>query len=195
MRIALTIDTEHPDHPCRPGGAERLLDALHAAGTRATFFLQGRWTAANPAVARRIANAGHVIGNHSKSHAPIPDMTDDGIRASIAEAAEMIVEATGVDPKPWFRLPYGDGEDDPRIAPLVAGLGYRLVGWDVDVNDWDPDRTAREVVEGVADGCRAAGDGSIVVLHSWPDATSAALPELIGALRGLGADLVGIDEL
>lgn len=195
MRIALTIDTEHPDHPCRPGGPERLLDALATAGARATFFLQGRWTAANPAVARRIAGAGHVIGNHSNSHAPIPDMTDDGIRTSIADAAETIVEATGVDPKPWFRLPYGDGQDDPQIAALVAGLGYRLVGWDVDVNDWDPDRTAGEVVERVAEGCRDGGDGSIVVLHSWPDATSAALPELIGALRGLGADLVGIDEL
>ena len=63
------------------------------------------------------------------------------------------------------------------------------------MNDWDPDRTAGEVVERVAEGCRDGGDGSIVVLHSWPDATSAALPELIGALRGLGADLVGIDEL
>jgi len=41
-RIALTIDTEHPDFPCTPGNLPAMLDALGAAGARATFFIQGR---------------------------------------------------------------------------------------------------------------------------------------------------------
>ena len=43
MRVALTIDTEHPDHPCRAGNPAAIADTLHAAGARASFFLQGRW--------------------------------------------------------------------------------------------------------------------------------------------------------
>ena len=49
-----------------------MLDALRQSGTRATFFVQGRWAASNPALARRIAEDGHLVGNHSKSHAPMP---------------------------------------------------------------------------------------------------------------------------
>jgi len=51
FRVALTFDAEHPDRPARPGNDERLLDALAAAGVRATFFVQGRWAEAYPAVA------------------------------------------------------------------------------------------------------------------------------------------------
>jgi len=64
-RIALTVDTEHPDHPAAPGNLERQLDELERRGVRATLFVQGRWAAANPGPARRIAEAGHVIGNLS----------------------------------------------------------------------------------------------------------------------------------
>jgi hypothetical protein len=32
-------------------------------------------------------------------------------------------------------------------------------------------------------------------MHSWPDVTAAALPELIERLRQTGADLVGVRQL
>jgi hypothetical protein len=32
-------------------------------------------------------------------------------------------------------------------------------------------------------------------MHSWPDVTAAALPELIDRLRRAGADLVGVEQL
>ena len=67
-RVALTIDTEHPDRPARPGNVERILDTLAATGTRATFFVQGRWAEAYPGLARRIAAEGHLVGNHGRAH-------------------------------------------------------------------------------------------------------------------------------
>src|SRR5205085_11804840 len=63
VRIALTFDTEFPGRPTEAGVEDRLLAALAAADVRATFFLQGRWVRANPEQARRIAAAGHLIGN------------------------------------------------------------------------------------------------------------------------------------
>jgi peptidoglycan/xylan/chitin deacetylase (PgdA/CDA1 family) len=195
LRVALTIDTEHPDHPAAPDNPGSMLDALSNAGARATFFIQGRWAAANPGLARRIAGDGHLIGNHSNSHAPMDMLTDEGIRDSVGKAERAIQAATGSSPRPWFRCPYGQGEDDPRVLDVLDGIGYRNVGWDVDHKDWEPGRTAAELVEGVTGSVVEHGDGAVVLLHVWPDATLAAMPTLISRLRVAGAELVGLDEL
>jgi peptidoglycan-N-acetylglucosamine deacetylase len=195
VRVALTIDTEHPDHPCRSGNTAAVADTLRAAGARASFFLQGRWTSANPVLARSLAEHGHVIGNHSTSHARMPELTDEGVRASVTDAGEAITEATGVDPRPWFRCPYGAGQDDPHIRDLLDGMGYRVIDWDVDANDWEPGLEPAELRRRVRDGVREHGDGARVLMHAWPDVTADTLAALLGDLRADGAELVGIDEL
>ena len=195
IRVAVTIDTEHPDHPAAPGNLEAQLDALERTQARASFFVQGRWAASHPALARRIAEAGHTIGNHSKSHAPMDMLTDEGIAASLSEAEQMIEQASGVNPRPWFRCPYGDGGDDPRVLAAIERAGYRHIGWDVDTNDWEPGRSPADLIVTVLDGVSRHGDGAIVLMHSWPDVTAAVLAELVARLRGRDARLVGVDEL
>ena len=84
-----------------------------------------------------IATAGHLVGNHSHYHARMPLLTDAGLVEDIAEAGRVILETTGVDPRPWFRCPFGAGVDDPRVQAAVHAAGYRHVGWHVGVEDWD----------------------------------------------------------
>jgi peptidoglycan-N-acetylglucosamine deacetylase len=196
LRVALTFDAEHPDRPlCPPGSAERILDALRAASVRATFFVQGRWAEAHPDTARRIAEDGHLIGHHSKYHARMPLLHDDGVREDIREGAAAILEATGIDPHPWFRCPFGAGRDDPRILGLLEELGYRNVFYQVVVEDWEPWRTGQDVERDAVRGALEHGDGAVVLLHTWPTPTADAVPGIIRGLRGAGADLVGIDGL
>jgi peptidoglycan-N-acetylglucosamine deacetylase len=159
MRVALTFDTEFPGRPTRPDSEDRILETLASAEIRATFFLQGRWTRASPDVAARIAGAGHLIGNHSNYHAPMDALSDEWLRRDFLRAEETIRRITGIDPRPWFRCPFGSGMDDPRVLAALVELGYRHVGWDLDPEDWDEDRTVDELVE------RAAGEG-IVLLHA-----------------------------
>ena len=187
MRVALTFDTEHPGRPTRPGTEDRILDTLATAGIRATFFLQGRWVRASPDQARRISGAGHVIGNHSNYHAPMDGLTDECLRGDIEKAEATIQEATGVDPKPWFRCPFGSGMDDPRVLAGIGELGYRHVGWDVDPRDWEEGRTVDELVAAVGAG--------IVLLHSWPTVTADGLERVIASLRGWGAEFVSVEEI
>src|ERR1700678_3916382 len=57
--IALTYDDGPNDIV-----TERLLDLLARNNTRATFFFIGRYVRQRPQIARAVASAGHLIGNH-----------------------------------------------------------------------------------------------------------------------------------
>src|SRR4029077_10539322 len=138
FRVALTFDTEHPDRPSERAVEERLLDRLPARDVRATFFIQGRWAEAYPGLARRIADDGHLVGSHSHYHARMPLLTAAGLRSDIEHAERANRAATGVDPRPWFRCPFGAGAADRRVQDVVRGAGYRHVGWHVATDDWEP---------------------------------------------------------
>jgi peptidoglycan/xylan/chitin deacetylase (PgdA/CDA1 family) len=195
-RVALTFDAEHPDRPAStPTNAERILDLLGEAGVRATFFLQSRWAQANPSVARRIAEQGHLVGNHSTYHARMTLLTDDGVRTDVRQAEETIADLTGTDPRPWFRCPFGDGRDDPRVLGILGELGYRNVHWHVETEDWEPSRRPEEIARATAEGALSQGDGAVVLLHTWPDGTVQALAAALDALRQARAALVTVDEL
>jgi peptidoglycan-N-acetylglucosamine deacetylase len=196
MRVALTFDAEHPDRPgSDPGGVDRILGTLAEARVRATFFLQGRWAQAFPDRARRIRAEGHLVGSHSHFHARMPLLTDEGLRADIVQAGRAIREATAVDPKPWFRCPWGHGAGDARVLMALRRQGYRHVGWDVVGEDWDPARPAAVVAGDVVAGVQAFGDGAIVLLHPWPASAVEALPAILEAMRGDGVSPVTVADL
>ena len=196
FRVALTFDAEHPSRrQCPPGIAEQILLALHAHEAKATFFVQGRWATAYPDVARAIARAGHVIGNHSHSHAPMPDLSDRGMSVDIEEAESSIRRVTGADPRPWFRCPFGEGADDPRVLAVLAASGYRNIHWDVDASDWKDEQTATNVEKEIVNQALQRRDGVIVLLHSWPAPTLIALPRIIERLRSADARFITIADL
>jgi peptidoglycan-N-acetylglucosamine deacetylase len=195
MQVAFTFDTEFPGRPSAAGVEDRLLEALADRGVTGTFFLQGRWVRANPEQARRIAAAGHRLGNHSNFHAPLNGLDDRMLRYDIRRAEETIRDTTGVDPRPWFRCPFGAGMDDERVLGAIDELGYRHVGWDVDPEDWSEEHGAAEVERLVLGGVRGRDQDTIVLLHGWPEATAEALPRILSALVADGVELVSVDAL
>ena len=194
-RVALTFDAEHPDRPHHGDHTTWVLDELRRLDVRATFFLQGRWVEAFGDTARDVGTDGHLIGNHSFYHARMPLLSGDGFEEDIREAQRAIIDATGVDPRPWLRFPFGTGADTASLVDRLPALGYRHVGWDVELFEWEPGRSAHEVVAAALDGVNARGDGAIVLLHTWPDPVAPALAEIVRRLRGAGSQFVRVDEL
>lgn len=195
MRVLLTFDAEHPDRPhCPPWAASRILSVLRKENVRATFFLQGRWVEAYPHLARDIGQGGHRIGNHSFYHAPLGLLSNDGVAADVLNADQVIRTVTGVDPKPWFRCPWGACAGDPRVQSILSSLGYQHVGWQVEAGEWEVARTPQEVEEAIVNGVLATGTNSIILLHTWPASVPAALPAIIKRLRDAGAEFVTLDS-
>ncbi len=183
MHVALTVDVEDPDQRGHgnPDELATIIEAMKGAGIRATFFVQGRWLAANPEVASEIVTSGHLVGSHSYFHADTRLLTRKGLREDVTRAHREIEDTLGVDARPWYRLPYGAGAESPHIQRQLRGLGYRHVGWDVDVHDFSAagsDALVPSLAEAIALRRRAGATHAIVLLHSWPAATVKAMPEL-----------------
>ena len=195
FRVALTFDAEHPDRPHRAGVTAGLLDVLAGRGVRSTWFLQGRWVEAEPELARRVADDGHLVGNHGFYHARLPLLTDEGIATDVGVGEAVIRDVTGIDPRPWFRCPFAAGADDPRVLAVLSGLGYRDVGADVVLDDWEPARTGALLAADAIRLTPEVGDGAVVLFHAWPPGTLDGLVEIIDGLASRGATFVGIDEL
>lgn len=195
FRVALTFDAEHPDRPHRPGVTAAILELLAERHVPSTWFLQGRWVESAPELARQAAADGHLIGNHSFYHARLPLLTDAGVATDVAEAEAVILAATGIDPRPWFRCPFSAGSDDPRVLGILADRGYRDIGADVVLDDWESERTGPLLAADALRETPAVGDGAVVLFHAWPPGTLDALPAIIDGLRGRGASFVRIDAL
>ena len=146
-RVTLSFDNG-PDPDITP----RVLDVLAERGVTAHFFVLGKWLA-DPARRRWVVRArddGHLIGNHSFSHAtplgvdPRPDAVEREIAATEALLAPIL---PGPGPK-RFR-PFGSGGVlGPQLLSRAAvdhliAHGYSCVLWNSVPRDWlEPDAWA-----------------------------------------------------
>ena len=184
-RIALTFD-DGPD----PERTPALLDALGELGAPATFFLLGSRVDANPALAARIANEGHELGNHTYHHRYLPLAKAASVERELAQTDDAICRATGVVPT-LARPPYG-GRSPWTVRAFARG-GKRVVLWDVNSFDWKgapAGDVARRVVE-------RARPGSIILLHEARDGgevTVDAVRMLVPELRARGFELATVSR-
>jgi peptidoglycan/xylan/chitin deacetylase (PgdA/CDA1 family) len=167
--LALTFD----DGP-NPAWTPRLLDILAEHNTHATFFMVGRFAQAEPALVRRVAAAGHLIGNHSWSHPNLARSSSSRIREELTQTLDMLQQILA-KPVRFFRPPYGARR--PFVLRTARNLGMTPVTWNAMTTDWsDPsaDRIASELIAKVEKNGRR-GWASNIVLHD-------------GSHHGLGAE-------
>lgn len=126
--IALTFD----DGP-NPAWTPRLLDVLAEYDARATFFMLGSHAAAEPALVRRIAAAGHGIGNHTWSHPNLARTAAPKIREELARTSQALEQIIGA-PIGHFRPPYGARR--PAVFRIARELGMEPVLWNAMTTDW-----------------------------------------------------------
>src|SRR6266566_2602529 len=98
--IALTYDDGPNDIV-----TERLLDVLAVHNVRATFFLIGRYVRQRPQIARAIASAGHLIGNHTMTHPWLAWQSSARIRHELIGCNAILEDTLGI-PIRYFRAPH-----------------------------------------------------------------------------------------
>ena len=183
-RVALTFDDGYDE-----AAWSSIVATLHTHGAHATFFVNGRYVAAFPAVARRTVAWGDAIGSHTWSHILTPTATPAEISSQIEADVKVWWRVARATPVPYFRPPYGG--NDAKTEAVAGSLGFaRVMLWSVDPSDYT-DPGASVIVARVLAAVRPGG---IVELHLKPQ-TAAALPQLIAALRARGYTLVTLPAL
>src|SRR5213082_1322076 len=104
-----------------PRATEPILETLAAEGIPAAFFLVGEHVRRFPQVARRVARAGHEIGNHTLRHRKLHLAGPARIREELERTHALIVETTERAPR-VFRAPHGSRRSRSGRA-CAAGSG------------------------------------------------------------------------
>ena len=181
--VALTFDDG-------PGPfTDRLLDVLDDADGKATFFMIGNKVAADPAGAKRVAQAGMEIGNHTWEHPNMTTIPTEFVPAQLARANDAITAATGQTPKLW--RPAG-GLTNDAVNAVAATQDLAGILWNVIPFDWinDADLAATRYML-----MTQIKPGSVVLFHDTYSSTVDLVEQFVPVLKANGYHLVTVSDL
>lgn len=179
-RVALTFD----DGP-HPKNTLTIIDLLDKYDATATFFMLGNRVDFYPEIAKKVADKGHELGNHTWSHKNLGTLSkEEGIQ-EVEKTNEIIKSVTGRE-STAFRPPYGVVNEQ-----VQSSISIPAVFWTIDTLDWkshNPDEILKIVKENVK-------DGSIILMHDIHETSAQAVEPVLKFLKAEGYDIVSVSEL
>lgn len=190
-RIALTFD-DGPNDPYTP----QLLEILARHQVKATFFMLGQYAQARPDLARAVAEAGHVIGNHTFSHPNLIFLTANRARKEIDDCTHALSDAVGQHSS-LFRPPFGGRR--PASLRAARSLALDPIMWNITGWDWKAP-SADFIEQKIAARMRG---GSVILLHDGGhermgvdrSRTVIATDRIIARYKAEGYEFVSIPEM
>ena len=184
--VALTFD-DGPD----PAGAQQVLDLLETEQIKATFFLMGRDLQSHPDLGKKIAEAGHEIGNHTYNHERMVGVLPSTVAKEI-EDTDAQIRKTGYQGDIHFRPP--NGKKLFALPHYLKEHNRKTIMWDV-----EPDSAGAPTAQQIEqDTLNSTKPGSIILLHPMygsRDQTRQALKPIIHKLKERGYRFVTVSAL
>lgn len=176
------VETHHPvaaltfDDGPHPVYTPILLSILKKHGANATFFMVGVRARRYPEIVKKVAQAGHAIGNHSWDHPNLRQIQQQRRRVKQMWAC---ARATAPYCNRLFRPPFGQQNDTTRIDALI--FRYNIILWSASAQDWLHHRSY-DITQKIID---RVTPGSIFLLHDaiyhkTPDTQADRKPMLEG---------------
>jgi peptidoglycan/xylan/chitin deacetylase (PgdA/CDA1 family) len=168
---------------------DRLLRVLADNDAKATFFLIGNKVALDPGAAKRLADAGMEVGNHTWEHPNMSTIPPDDIPTQLSKANDAITAATGRTPN-LYRPAGGLSTDAVRAE--AAKLGMAEILWDVIPFDWINDANTAATIYMLKTQIKP---GSVVLLHDTYSSTVDLVYQFLPVLKANGYHLVTVSHL
>jgi len=186
--IYLTFDCGYEN-----GYTEQILDALKKHHAPAAFFVVGNMVETAPDIVCRMAEEGHIVGNHTYHHPDMSSISDQTAFQKELESLEALYrQTTGRPLSHFYRPPQGKySEQNLRQA---QALGYTTVFWSLAYVDWyvDDQPTAQQAYDKLLPRIH---DGAIVLLHSTSRTNGEILDELLTKWEEMGYTFASLEEL
>ncbi|MEP6893848.1 MAG: polysaccharide deacetylase family protein, partial [Gaiellaceae bacterium] len=181
--VALTFDDG-----TNPNNTKQILRTLVHEKVNATFFPTGVALERFPDVWRAVAKDNFPIANHTYAHGALAGKCFEPQRRELAHAAEVFA-TLGIAEQPYMRPPYELWDETTDAAASAVGLDAVIL-WNVDTSDWEGASAA--TIRRIA---LNGGKGSIILMHTFPEATAAALPGIIKGFKARGFQFVTIGQM
>ena len=186
--IYLTFDAGYEN-----GCTEQILDTLKKHEVPAAFFLVGNYIEKNADLGRRMADEGHIVGNHTMHH---PDMSKISDKAEfskeLSDLEVLFKEITGKDMPKYYRPPQGNySEENLKMA---QELGYKTVFWSLAYVDWNND-SQPTAEQAYAKLLPRIHNGAVVLLHSTSQTNAKILDDLLTKWKDMGYTFSTVEEL
>ncbi|MBP3038507.1 delta-lactam-biosynthetic de-N-acetylase [Bacillaceae bacterium Marseille-Q3522] len=185
--IYLTFDNGYEN-----GYTGKILDVLKQEKVSATFFVTGHYVKSAPELVKRMADEGHIVGNHSWSHPDLTKVSDEKLSKELEKVRTATEKLTGQQSMAYLRPPRGILSE--RTLALAQDEGYIHVLWSLAFIDWKIDQQK---------GWKYAYDqimkqihpGAILLLHTVSKDNAEALQKAIQDLKKRGYTFKSLDEL
>ena len=169
---------------------QKILDILEKHNIKATFFVTGEWVRKYPKDVKKIAEAGHDLGNYSEHYKNMKGLSEEECRREIMEVHQKVKALTGVEMN-LFRCPHG--EYDNEMMKNVTNCGYYPIQWSVDSLDWK-DYGAESIIQTVCDHTELK-NGAIILMRNGAKYTADSLEQMILEIQKKGFQIVPVSEL
>lgn len=185
--VYLTFDEGYEN-----GYTPTILDVLKENNVKAAFFITGDYLKREPELVTRMAEEGHIVGNHSVTHPEFPSLDEQEIYDEIVTLADKYEALVGKKMDPFFRPPAGKYSE--RVLYLVRKLGFRTIFWSMAYKDWDTSaQPGKDVAyQHVIDNYH---NGAIILLHAVSQSNTEALDSIIKELKAQGYRFGSLYEL
>src|SRR5258705_4788006 len=181
--VALTFDDGPSPY------TDRLLQILNQNDARSTFFLIGNKVAANPAGAKRIADAGMEIGNHTWEHPNMTTIPPEDIPAQFSKGSAAIESATGQRPA---LVRTAGGLINDQVLAEAKKQALADINWDVIPFDWANDANTGATRFMLMSQIKP---NSVVLFHDTYSSTVDLVYQFIPVLKHNGYHLVTVSQL
>ncbi len=187
-KIYLTFDAGYEN-----GNVEIILDVLKKHNVKGAFFILDNLIVRNPELVMRMAEEGHAVCNHTKTH---PDMTKIHDKAlfegQLASLEKSYYELTGREMEKIYRPPQGRFSEENLV--YAKELGYKTLFWSFAYADWDNDKQP-ELMAAKKKILDHLHNGEVMLLHPTSATNAAILDEVLTAIKTEGYRIASLDEL
>lgn len=104
--------------------SDAVIDLFDRMGAKGTFFILGWVAERNPALIRRIADAGHEIASHGWDHRRVFTLTADGFRDDIRRTRDVLEELGGQKVVGYRAPSFSIDKRTPWAHEILAEEGY-----------------------------------------------------------------------
>ena len=186
--LYLTFDAGYEN-----GCTEKILDVLKKHNVPAAFFLVGHYIKSNPDLVKRMAEEGHIVGNHTMHHYDMQKISDlNSFSKELQDLEALYLQVTGRQLPKYYRPPQGNYSREN--LEMAKKLGYQTVFWSLAYVDWNT--KAQPTKEAAFQKLLPrTHNGAVILLHSTSTTNAEILDELLTRWKSQGYTFQTLDHL